>query len=91
MEHYEKKKSSETTVTSVEKIIKEKEYAIKEKEAYVNSLIDYKRQLNVIFFKQYARFIQEGTWIDEKYYDDENYYNDALSVLYNSCYPQVAY
>jgi hypothetical protein len=47
--------------------------------------------LNQLFFKRYARFIQEGTWISEEYVDDEKYYADAQSVLYNSCYPQVAY
>jgi hypothetical protein len=25
------------------------------------------------------------------YVDDEKYYADALSVMYNSCYPQVSY
>lgn len=51
----------------------------------------HKIALNNLFFTRYSRFIQEGSWIDEKYYDDEKYYNDALSVMYNSCYPQVAY
>ena len=50
-----------------------------------------KSKLNLAFFKKYSRFIQEGTWIDEKYSDDELYYADALSVMYNSCYPKVAY
>lgn len=51
----------------------------------------YKNTLNLTFFKKYSRFIQEGTWIDEKYSDNELYYADALSVMYNSCYPKVAY
>jgi hypothetical protein len=54
-------------------------------------LREHKAALNKLFFTLYSRFIQEGTWIDEEYYDDEKYYNDALSVMYNSCYPQVAY
>lgn len=57
----------------------------------IQTLKDYKIALNNLFFTRYSRFIQEGSWIDEKYYDDEKYYNDALSVMYNSCYPQVAY
>jgi hypothetical protein len=44
-----------------------------------------------LFFKKYANFIQEGTWISEEYTDDEKYYADSKSVLYNSCYPQVTY
>jgi hypothetical protein len=57
----------------------------------IQELKDHKIALNNLFFTRYSRFIQEGSWIDEKYYDDEKYYNDALSVMYNSCYPQVAY
>ena len=53
--------------------------------------LEYKQKLNELFFTQYSRFIQEGTWISEEYVDDEKYYADALSVLYTSCYPQVAY
>lgn len=51
----------------------------------------FKLLLNQRFFAQYSRFIQEGTWISEEYVDDEKYYLDSLSVLHNSCYPQVAY
>mgnify|MGYP003288594531 CR=1 FL=1 len=29
--------------------------------------------------------------MSEDYVDDDKYYNDALSVIYNSCYPKVAY
>jgi hypothetical protein len=29
--------------------------------------------------------------MSEDYVDDDKYYSDALSVLYNSCFPQVAY
>ena len=57
----------------------------------VDELLKMKKALNQLFYSRYSRFIQEGTWIDEKYLDDELYYADALSVAYNSCYPQVAY
>jgi hypothetical protein len=60
-------------------------------EAEIEDLKNSKIALNQLFFQKYSRFIQEGTWIDEEYVDDDLYYNDALSVLYNSCYPQVAY
>lgn len=69
-----------------------------EKERQLNNLttnrqtfINQKQALNQAFYRKYSRFIQEGTWISEDYVDDEKYYNDACSVLYNSCYPQVAY
>lgn len=52
---------------------------------------EYKNALNAAFYSIYYRFIQEGTWMSEEYIDDEKYYNDSLSVLYNSCSPQVAY
>ena len=59
--------------------------------AGLETFITSKRNLNQAFFSRYSRFIQEGTWIDEEYVDDEKYFIDAQSVMYNSCYPQVAY
>ena len=67
------------------------ESAKTELESNIKNLKDKKAALNKLFYKNYYRFIQEGTWIDEQYVDDEKYYIDAQSVLYNSCYPQVAY
>lgn len=61
---------------------------------YEDQFKQYREQkinLNKAFYSKYSRFIQEGTWINEEYVDDEKYYADAKSVLYNSCYPQVAY
>lgn len=57
----------------------------------INRWTKQKALLNRKFYKKYSRFIQEGTWISEEYVDDDKYYADALSVMYNSCYPQVAY
>lgn len=54
-------------------------------------LIKRKDALNKCFYQKYSRFIQEGTWSSEEYVDDDKYYADALSVMYNSCYPQVVY
>ena len=54
-------------------------------------LLGHKRALNKLFYSRYSRFIQEGTWMSEEYVDDDKYYNDALSVMYTSCVPQVAY
>lgn len=57
----------------------------------IKILQEQKAALNKAFYALYSRFIQEGTWISEEYVDDDKYYNDSLSVLYNSCLPQVAY
>lgn len=60
-------------------------------EAGIATLTTNKSNLNKAFYKKYARFIQEGTWIGEEYIDDEKYYLDAQTTLYNSCWPQVSY
>ena len=71
--------------------IAEVEEKIETLTATANLYLEWKSKLNLEFYKRYSRFIAEGTWVDEKYSDDEKYYNDALSVLYNSCYPRTAY
>ena len=68
-----------------------KESALSVYETQFKQYRDQKINLNKAFYSKYSRFIQEGTWINEEYVDDEKYYADAKSVLYNSCYPQVAY
>lgn len=86
----EKKYTSEKTTLRTQVDALEEQY--NEKQNYIeNSLKEWKRQLNQLFFQTYSRFIQEGTWISEEYVDDGLYYADAQSVMYNSCYPQVAY
>lgn len=69
----------------------EKENRLEELQDLVQVEIDKKDTANLAFFTKYSRFIQEGVWQDDKYTDDEKYYTDSLSVLYNSCYPKVAY
>lgn len=54
-------------------------------------LTEEKRALNLRFYKKYARFLQEGSWINEDYYDDNLYYLDALSTLHTSAQPKVSY
>ncbi len=76
---------------SIDGLIPTKEEEISNLEAKFNTIAGWKSTLNKLFFTKYSRFIQEGTWISEEYTDDEKYYTDALSVLYNSCYPKVAY
>lgn len=71
--------------------ISTKEKALSVYEVQFKQYRDQKIELNKAFYSKYSRFIQEGTWINEEYVDDEKYYADAKSVLYNSCYPQVAY
>lgn len=79
------------TADKIKSAITEKEAALITKEAERDKYLAHKKALNKLFFEKYARFIQEGTWISEEYVDDDKYYIDAQSVLYNSCYPQVAY
>lgn len=76
---------------TIKGLIPTKEEEIQNLENEYNTKLEWKASLNKLFFTKYSRFIQEGTWISEEYTDDEKYYTDALSVLYNSCYPKVAY
>ena len=62
-----------------------------ELQTQIENYVEYKNKLNKKFFSTYSRFIQEGAWINEEYVDDEKYYIDALSTMYNSCYPKAAY
>lgn len=73
------------------KALNSTEDRLKELNESLKSLTAQKNALNKAFYKKYSRFITEGTWISEEYVDHDKYYNDALSVLYNSCYPQVVY
>lgn len=50
-----------------------------------------KAEVVAAFTKQYARFIQEGTWKGTDYLDDDKYYLDALSTSNNSCLPKSTY
>lgn len=83
--------AAEKQVALLKEAITQKETLIAENQAKLKRYTDYKNLLNKLFYSQYYRFIQEGTWMSEDYVDHDKYYNDALSVLYNSCYPQVAY
>ena len=76
-----------TLAAQLEQIISEQNVL----ETDIAALTTNKSNLNKAFYKKYARFIQEGTWIGEEYIDDEKYYLDAQSTLYNSCWPQVSY
>ena len=87
----QEKHEADIKVPELESDIAEKQAVYDSLVATIDTLREHKTVLNKLFFTLYSRFIQEGTWIDEEYYDDEKYYNDALSVMYNSCYPQVAY
>jgi hypothetical protein len=62
-----------------------------ELETEIDNLEKEKKRLHNNFYARYSRFIQEGTWQDDKYNNDDSYYADAQSVLYDSCYPKVAY
>jgi hypothetical protein len=71
--------------------VENKEKEIENLATLQDDLVKKKTILNKMFYSTYSRFIQEGTWMSEEYMDDDKYYNDALSTMYNSCYPQVAY
>ena len=60
-------------------------------EVLINQYTEYKKAIQSAFYKQFNRFIQEGTWMSEEYTSDEKYYIDAQSTLYNSCYPKAQY
>ena len=83
--------ASSALVASLQESINSKESAIATKQSQLKQYSEQKEILNKLFYSQYHRFIQEGTWMSEDYADDDKYYNDSLAVLYNSCYPQVAY
>jgi hypothetical protein len=74
-------------LSSLEPAITNLENNIRDLENKQKRLLEYKKALNNLFYQHFSTFIKEGTWINEEYVDDEKYYNDALSVLYNSCYP----
>lgn len=54
-------------------------------------LKQWKTALNDAFYKQYSRFIQEGTWKDDAAIDDEKYFINAQAVAYTSSKPLVTY
>ena len=57
----------------------------------LDKLSTEKRALNLLFYKKYCRFLQEGSWISEDYVDDNLYYLDAKSTLHASAHPKVTY
>ena len=60
-------------------------------EGRIEILTAAKSELNTLFFKKYARFIQEGSWNDESYTDENLYFYDAQAVGYESSVPAVTY
>jgi hypothetical protein len=84
---YSEDNGATNVVGSLKQNVDDKLAEIKEKEDAFEQLKKYKIALNQLFYSRYSRFIQEGTWLSEEYIDDDKYYNDALSVMYNSCYP----
>ena len=74
-----------------EQQLKDYQEAYNNLEEYRSKYVEWKKELNKLFFKKYYRFIQEGTWTDGNQIDDEKYYIDALSVAYQSSLPQVSY
>lgn len=84
-------KQSQDKLSTLLPIIDSKTEKIKQLQEKQLELVTHKNKLDQLFYSTYSRFIQEGTWMSEDYMDDNKYYADSLSVLYKSCYPQVAY
>lgn len=76
---------------SLNAAVAEHENRLEQLSIELNKLSKQKGALNQLFYSTYSNFIREGTWVDEEYIDNDKYYNDALSVLYESCFPKVAY
>jgi hypothetical protein len=64
---------------------------LEEKYTESDNMYRMKNNLNLLFFKKYYRFIQEGTWKKDDYMDDTLYYLDALAVARTSAFPKVTY
>ena len=73
--------------TSIDKLQKDIDNQTKQQEEIIKQI----KILNLVFYKRYSRFIQEGSWIDENYNSDDLYYFDAQNVSYTSSRPQVSY
>lgn len=54
---------------------------------YLNKINDITDQ----FYKLYEPYIKEGTWTDSDYLTDNEYYWAGVSVLDDSCKPQISY
>lgn len=68
-------------------------YESKLEELYEKSdnMYRMKNNLNLMFFKKYYRFIQEGSWKEDDYMDDTLYYLDALATARTSAFPKATY
>lgn len=90
--------SQRTLVEQYERIVVALNTAINGYTTQIQTLKDeckvlesYIKNKSVAFYKKYARFISEGSWIDQKYSDDDSYFLDATSVAYTSSRPKVTY
>lgn len=83
--------NSNAELDSISLQVTELEQKLRELNSKITILKEYKTRLNGLFYDKYSAYIQEGVWLSEDYIDHNKYYIDALSVLYNSCYPQVSY
>ena len=84
-------KDNETQLISNKKIRDNIGAQLEEINAQLTSIRADKNQLDEEFYKKFARFLQEGTWISEDYLDDTEYYLNAANVLHTSAFPKVSY
>lgn len=84
-------KDNENQLISNKKIRDNIGTQLEEINAQLTSIRADKNQLDEEFYKKFARFLQEGTWISEDYLDDTEYYLNAANVLHTSAFPKVSY
>ena len=84
-------KDNETQLISNKKIRDNIGAQLEKINAQLTSIRADKNQLDEEFYKKFARFLQEGTWISEDYLDDTEYYLNAANVLHTSAFPKITY
>ncbi len=82
---------NESQLTSNKRIKDNIGAQLEEINAQLTSIRADKNELDEEFYKKFARFLQEGTWISEDYLDDTEYYLNAANVLHTSAFPKITY
>ena len=75
------------TIGKEEGIIEQVQELIKESKTLLKEIIKLTKKFN----QKYEAFLKEGTWSDSNYLTDNEYYWGSISVLEDSCKPQVNY
>ncbi len=75
------------TIGKEEGIIEQVQQLTKESKTLLKEIIKLTKKFN----QKYEAFLKEGTWSDSNYLTDNEYYWGSISVLEDSCKPQVNY